>query len=146
MDWDIETIVAGIDGSEQSLSAARLATVIARRFGARLIIATVVRPPEGWWGIGGEPPAPEAFANAVVEARKEILDRAEASLDLEGVEYDTVEEVGDPAGALADLCRREDADLLVVGRRGAGLVERLLVGSVADRVTHIAPCPVITVP
>lgn len=146
MDWKIETIVAGLDGSDQSLSAARLAATVARQFGARLILATVVRPPEGWWGIGGEPPAPEAFAKAVVEARKEILDRAEAALDLEGITYETVEEAGDPAAQLADLCRREGADLLVVGRRGAGLVERLLVGSVADRVTHIAPCPVLTVP
>lgn len=146
MDWEIKTVVAGIDGSDQSLEAARLAAAIGRRFGARLILATVVRPPEGWWGIGGEPPAPEAFATAVVEARKEILDRAEAALDLEGIEYDTVQEVGDPAGQLTELCRSENADLLVVGRRGAGLVERLLVGSVADRVTHIAPCPVLTVP
>ncbi|HLT95288.1 MAG TPA: universal stress protein [Acidimicrobiia bacterium] len=146
MDWNLETIVVGVDGSDQSLNAARLAVALARQFNARLLITTVVRPPEGWWGIGGAPPPPEAFASAVVEGRRRILDHAEAELDLDDIGYDTVEEIGDPAGRLADLCESENADLLVVGRRGAGLVERLVVGSVADRVTHIAPCPVLIVP
>lgn len=146
MEWNIGTIVVGVDGSDQSLDAARLATSMARRFEARLLIATVVRPPEGWWGIGGAPPPPDAFSAAVVEGRRQILDQAEEALDLSGLDYDTVGEVGDPAGQLSELCRSEEADLLVVGRRGAGLVERLVVGSVADRVAHMAPCPVLTVP
>lgn len=146
MDWELGTIVTGVDGSEHSLGAARLAASIARRFDARLLIVTVVRPPEGWWGIGGAPPTPDAFAAAVVEGRRKVLDNAEDALDLEGLTYDTVEEVGDPAIQLSEVCRAEGADLLVVGRRGAGLVERLIVGSVADRVAHTAPCPVLTVP
>lgn len=146
MDWQIRTIVVGVDGSDHSLEAARVAASIARRWNARLLITTVVRPPEGWWGIGGAPPTPDAFAAAVVEGRRRILDHAEETIELEGIDYDTVEEVGDPATRLADLCRTEEADLLVVGRRGAGLVERLIVGSVADRVAHTAPCPVLTVP
>lgn len=146
MDWQIKTIVVGVDGSEQSLEAARRAVSLARRFGARLLITTVVRPPEGWWGIGGAPPSPDVFAAAVVEGRRRILDQAEAELELDGIDYETVEEIGDPATQLAEVCRVEEADLLVVGRRGAGLVERIVVGSVADRVAHAAPCSVLTVP
>lgn len=146
MTWDIKTVVVGVDGSDHSLEAARLAAAIARQWQARLLIATVVRPPEGWWGIGGAPPTPDAFAAAVVEGRRRVLDEAEQSLDLDGIEYDTVEEVGDPATRLSEVCRAESADLLVIGRRGAGLVERIIVGSVADRVAHTAPCPVLTVP
>lgn len=145
-DWELKTIVVGVDGSDQSLEAARMATSLARRFGARLLIATVVRPPEGWWGIGGAPPTPDAFASAVVEGRRRILDAAEDALDLDGIEYETVGEVGDPATRLSELADSENADLLVIGRRGAGLVERIVVGSVADRVAHTAPCPVLTVP
>ena len=146
MTWDIKTVVVGVDGSDHALEAANLATSIARKWNARLLIATVVRPPEGWWGIGGAPPTPDAFAAAVVEGRRQVLDQAEKSLDLNDLNYDTVEEVGDPATRLAEVCRAENADLLVVGRRGAGIVERLIVGSVADRVAHTAPCPVLTVP
>lgn len=146
MTWDISTVVVGVDGSDHSLEAARVAAAIARKWETRLLITTVVRPPEGWWGIGGAPPTPDAFANAVIEGRKRVLDEAEQALELDGIEYEMVEEVGDPASRLAELCRTENAGLLVVGRRGAGLVERIVVGSVADRVAHAAPCPVLTVP
>ena len=146
MNWNPSTIVVGVDGSDLSMAAADVAVSIARQQEARVLLATVVRPPEGWWGIGGAPPPPESLANAVIESRREILDRAEATLDLEGVDYDTVEEVGDPATMLADVCRSNDAGLLVVGRRGAGLMERLVLGSVADRLAHSAPCPLLIVP
>jgi nucleotide-binding universal stress UspA family protein len=79
------------------------------------------------------------------EAQQTILDATIAGLDLEGVEWEATEEIGEPASALADVCRELGADLLVVGRRGAGLVERLVMGSVADRVAHYAPCPVLIV-
>ena len=146
MTWDVGTVVVGVDGSDHSLEAAKIAVEIAKKWQARLLITTVVRPPEGWWGIGGAPPTPDAFANAVVEGRRQVLNEAEEALDLEGVTYDTVEEVGDPATRLAEVCRTEEAGLLVIGRRGAGIVERIIVGSVADRVAHTAPCPVLTVP
>lgn len=146
MNWNPATIVVGVDGSDQSLSAAEVAVAIARQHSARLLLTTVVRPPEGWWGIGGAPPPPESLANAVVESRREILDQAETTLELDGVDYDTVEELGDPATMLADVCRSNDAGLLVVGRRGAGLMERLVLGSVADRLAHSAPCPLLIVP
>lgn len=145
-DWAPKTVVAGVDGSDHSLDAARVAAAIAHRFDGKLFIVTVVRPPEGWWGIGGAPPSPDAFSAAVVEGRRRILDQAEKELELTGLAYETVEEVGDPAARLAAVCEDSHADLLVVGRRGAGLVERLVLGSVADRVSHIAPCSVLTVP
>ncbi len=38
------------------------------------------------------------------------------------------------------------ADLLVIGRRGAGLAERVLLGSVADRLAHHSKIPVLIIP
>lgn len=146
MDWQPKTIVVGLDGSDKSLEAARVGVSMARASSAKLLLTTVVRPPEGWWGIGGAPPPPEALANAVVESRRQILDEAESTLELEGIDYDTVEELGEPAMMLAEVCRANEADLLVVGRRGAGFVERIVLGSVADRLAHSAPCPLLIVP
>jgi nucleotide-binding universal stress UspA family protein len=139
-------VVVGIDGSEQSLHAARAAADIAKKNDGSLYIITVVRPPEGWWGIVGSPPPADVLTSSMSEAQQGILDRTIADLDLEGIAWEAAEEIGEPASCLADVCRDRDADLLVVGRRGAGLVERLVMGSVADRVAHYAPCPVLIVP
>jgi len=51
MNWNPTAIVVGIDGSDGSNRAAEIATEIARSAGAKLLLVTVIRPPEGWWGI-----------------------------------------------------------------------------------------------
>jgi nucleotide-binding universal stress UspA family protein len=144
--WNPRTIVVGIDGSTQSRHAAAMAASLAKQSGATLQLMTVVRPPEGWWGIVGSPPTPSALSKTLTDAQREILDSVVEELDLEGVDYHTLEDIGDPARVLVEHCEEVDADLLIVGRRGAGLIERIVLGSVANRVAHDAPCPVVLVP
>lgn len=144
--WSPNVIVAATDGSDQSLRAANVAAALARSNDAHLFIVTVVRPPEGWWGIVGAPPPAESLGNALADAQRIVLEKTVESVDLEGVDYETVEEVGDPANQLAAFAEENGADLLVIGQRGAGLVERIMVGSVADRLVHIAHTPVMVVP
>ncbi len=146
MTWNPSTIVVGVDGSDGSKRAAEHGVGMARTWQARLLIVTVVRTPEGWWGLGGAPPTPEALTTALMEGQKEILDEIEASLDLDGVDYEMVQELGDPVNRLLAVCEERNAGLLIIGRRGAGLVERVVLGSVADRLCQLAPCPVLIVP
>jgi len=144
--WSPNVIVSATDGSEQSLRAANAAAALARTNDAHLFLVTVVRPPEGWWGIVGAPPPAESLGNALADAQRVVLEKTVDAVDLEGVRYDTVEEVGDPANQLAAFAEAKEADLLVIGQRGAGLVERIMVGSVADRLVHISSVPVLVVP
>jgi nucleotide-binding universal stress UspA family protein len=144
--WNPKTIVVGVDGSEHARHAARVAVAIARQNDAVVHLVTVVRPPEGWWGIVGSPPTPTALSRSLADAQHEILDSVLAGLDLTGVEHLTVEEVGDPGRTLIQHVEEADADLLVLGTRGAGLIERIMLGSVAARVSQDAPCPVLLVP
>ena len=146
MDWIPSVIIAAVDGSEQSDRAAALAAAMARVHHARLILLTVVRPPEGWWGVTGEPPTPAALSEALISGQQEVLAAVERAIDLHDVEFTTVEELGEPTSTIIAVCEREKADLLIVGRRGAGLVERMVIGSVADRLAHHAPCPLLIVP
>lgn len=146
MEWQVSTIVTGIDGSDGSKRAAERAVAIARHWNARLLLVTVVRTPEGWWGIGGAPPSPEALSAALVEGHQKILAETEAQLDLDGIDFETIEELGDPVSRLIAVCEINEADVLVVGRRGAGLAERVILGSIADRLCHLASCPVLVVP
>lgn len=146
MDWKIETILVGVDGSEGSGRAAEFGAALARERGARLLLVTVVRTPEGWWGIGGAPPTPEAMSAALIEGQQKILRDTEEHLDLTGIEHETIEEVGDPATRLLAVSVERAVDLLVIGRRGASLAERVILGSVADRVCHLSEVPVLVVP
>ncbi|MGF1664836.1 MAG: universal stress protein [Acidimicrobiia bacterium] len=145
MSWQPNRIVAAVDGSEQSVGAARTAVEMARSTGATVTFVSVVRPPEGWWGLEGSPPSPEVLSEAVASGSRE-LSRVVSELDTTGVTFETVNELGDPASIIIALCERLDADVLVIGRRGAGLVERMMLGSVADRLAHHAPCSVLIVP
>ena len=52
----------------------------------------------------------------------------------------------DPADLIAAVAREVDADLIVVGTRGHGRVAGMLLGSVTQRLLHVAPCPVLAVP
>jgi nucleotide-binding universal stress UspA family protein len=146
MGWNPKTIVVGVDGSEVGKAAAEVAVEMARHWGAKLVVATVIRPPEGWWGIGGQPPTPEALAEAITKGQEDVLAALEDHLDLEGVDYEMTGELGDPTNMLLEVCDDREADLLVIGRRGAGLAERVLMGSVADRLTHHSKIPVMIIP
>jgi nucleotide-binding universal stress UspA family protein len=52
---------------------------------------------------------------------------------------------GVPHEEIVALARDERADLVVIGTTGRGGINRALLGSVADRVVRLAPCPVLTV-
>lgn len=82
----------------------------------------------------------------------ELIDHVKAqAAELAGAGYDThlhVETtVGtQPAHIIADLAEQCGADLILTGTRGHGPVAGLLLGSVATRLLHVAPCPVVVVP
>lgn len=144
--WETDSIVVGVDGSEHAEHAVAVATDVARQSGAKLTFVTVVRPPEGWWGIVGSPPTPSAVSDAIADAQRDVLEDALAKVDLEGIDHKVMTAIGDPARELLATCVEEEADLLVIGKRGAGLLERVMLGSVANRVANHVPIPLLIVP
>ena len=53
--------------------------------------------------------------------------------------------VGPPADTIVRVAREHDADLIVMGTHGRTGVQHVLLGSVAEKVVRLAPCPVLTV-
>ncbi|MEK7715145.1 MAG: universal stress protein, partial [candidate division NC10 bacterium] len=54
-------------------------------------------------------------------------------------------EVGVPFEEIVKAAEKEGADMIVMGTHGRSGLNRLLLGSVAERVIRLAPCPVLTV-
>ena len=62
-----------------------------------------------------------------------------------GISARWVLRTGVPYEEIVGAAARERADLIVIGTHGRGGLDRALLGSVADRVIRLAPCPVMTV-
>jgi nucleotide-binding universal stress UspA family protein len=140
----MKRIVCGFDGSEQSMKAARMAGDFARKYGAELTLVYVVEPyspPVDLPGISFVDwiePHRKAATRLIAEAAAKVAESA-------GVTPRTEVRVGPPANEIAFLAKDQGADLLVVGSRGLGAVKRMLLGSVADHVVHLAEIPVLVV-
>ncbi|MHB8873058.1 MAG: universal stress protein [Myxococcaceae bacterium] len=140
----MKRILVAVDGSESSLHAARLAAELAAKLGARLTLAyacvPMVYPAETAW-------VPVADVERAAEAHgQEVLKAAVAALREQGFEASTLIVHGPAAETLADAAKvDEDIGLVAVGSRGRGAVARVLLGSVADRLVHICPKPVLVV-
>jgi nucleotide-binding universal stress UspA family protein len=78
------------------------------------------------------------------EAR-ETLEQWAAKARQRGLKARTVVRTGTPHQEIVALATDERADLVVIGTHGRGGLNRALLGSVADRVVRLAPCPVLTV-
>ena len=88
---------------------------------------------------------PQSFWDAVRKGATETLDERRAKVEEAGlaVEVSLMEE--SPGAAILDLAERAKPDLIVMGSRGLSGVKHAFLGSVADRVVRLAPCPVMTV-
>ena len=135
-----DTIVLALDGSDEARNAIPVATELAEKEEAKLVIAHVLQYPAAK---GGEVPPPGED-----EIRAEIKQQAE-DLSTRGipVEVEFAESVlGGPAHAIVDIADRIGADLIVTGTRGRTSVAGVLLGSVTHRLLHIAKRPVLAVP
>lgn len=74
-----------------------------------------------------------------------LLDRAIARAGDRQVSIEPVLLGGDPAEALLRYAAECDRPILVIGRRGRGRLQGLLMGSVSDKAVHLAKCPVIVI-
>jgi nucleotide-binding universal stress UspA family protein len=139
-------IIVGIDGSAHSRRALEWAMREAAIRRVPLTVLTVQQAATGFWGDTIVYPDDQVPAEQVLKAAQgetdEILERLG---DKSRPPWVTVQAVnGIPAEALLDAAA--DADMIVVGSRGAGGFKKLLMGSVSLQITHHAHCPVVVIP
>lgn len=144
----LKRILVGFDGSDHAEKAVSMAEDLAAKYGAILHLAKVVdhshAPSElAEFAATEHLDSPDRVEERAVEERelRPLAARAHAS----GVDVQCAVLRGEPAGALIDYANNVGVDLIVMGRRGRGRMEGLLIGSVSAKLTSHANCAVLTV-
>jgi nucleotide-binding universal stress UspA family protein len=174
----MERIMVALDGSEHSEKALDLASDIAARCGAELVLLHAVSDKPltdaerhmveveylneigtGLDGFAVEPPGdPSVRAQRILQhyadvARRfrevlgqRLMSQARARARDKGVRsVQNVLENGDPASTILRLAKGLHVDMIVLGSRGLGDAQGLLMGSVSHNVAHLAECTCVSV-
>jgi nucleotide-binding universal stress UspA family protein len=141
-------IVVGVDGSPQSKAAVEWAALEAALRGSQLTLVHVMTDPSAAVWVDGPVPLPVDYWRGRREQAQQVLDDANR-IALEALPLGNIITVdqelatGSPQSTLVDLSK--DAETIVVGSRGLGGVQRVLLGSVSSGLVHHAHCPVAVI-
>lgn len=136
--WEVQNILVPVDFSDASINALRHAKELALTYGAQLTLLHAVEEVVYPSAYGLEPvnlPGPEV----VERVEKNLADLARSEI---GYEHVVVEaEVGYAPSAILDHAETNEMDLIVIATHGRTGLERMLLGSVTERVVRRAPAP-----
>jgi len=144
----VDHVLVTLDGSEESEAALRPALELSRLFGASCTLVRIVQSLadlESSWVLNPFEPVGEQLGDAR-RAAEEEMDAVCARFRAEGFAVDCTARVAEHvAEGILDLAREKRADLMAIATHGRGVVGRLALGSVADKVVRAAECPVLLV-
>jgi nucleotide-binding universal stress UspA family protein len=136
-----KTIIWATDGSHEAERALPSALDLAREGDAKLL---VVHANERFGGRAGGVPRLADEDEIVSALRAKVHELVESGVDAEFRVIHGTDR--DPGDLVAKVARESAADVIVVGTRGHGRLAGMLLGSVTQRLLHVAPCPVLAVP
>lgn len=138
-------ILVPTDFSAQSERAWAAARGLARALGAELALVHVfAENPLFSEGLVSGERVREVYRTGREWADKTLTSWAEAAR-ADGLTVSTAIRTGIPYREVVAAAKESRADLIVIGTHGRGGLDRALLGSVADRVIRLAPCPVLAV-
>ena len=123
-------LVLATDGSRHADAAAVTTARLARVCDAGVSVVSVTTPSHG----------PERRTEA-----RQAVDRVVEHLRGQGTEVEGLVQEGVPAEVITGLARERNADLIVTGSQGRSGLERVLIGSVSERILNETPCAVLVV-
>lgn len=135
-----EKILVLTDGSQNSRSALRYAITIGKKFGAALDVLLVIEdmPPYISLEIDDE------FIFRLQETMRQEVENCISFCRKSGVEAQGIIRHGVPYEEITTYAEEQGVDLIVLATHGHTGLSHILLGSVAEKVIHHAPCPVLT--
>ncbi len=145
----LKKILVAIDGSQPSQRALDMGAQIAEKFDAVLVLIYVIRDmqlPESLRQMAEVELVQESRLTTLQKIGQTILAEAATRAKKQGAK-DVRNEVrpGDPAGAILRYVAENGVDLIVLGSRGLGDMESILLGSVSRKVSNLAKVGCLTV-
>ncbi len=142
-------ILCAVDGSEHALKAAEAASELAAKLGAKLTFLTVTKELKvteeikRYMEIENLTGSPQYVLDEMTE---QVLQGAKDCARRCGLgSVSTEVKVGHPARTIVAFAKRDGTDLIVMGSRGHGDIEGVLLGSVSHKVSSLATCTCMTV-
>lgn len=137
----LRNVAVATDLAECSERAVQHALAVARHFGATLHFLHLVRPSEFVYAPEMLPAMDDAAVRDCDSHIRELKQRHR----LDGIDFRCWIKDGEVEDVLPGFVRSEGIDLLLVGTHGRGGLQRLLQGSIAQRIFHVVHCPVVVV-
>ena len=150
--YPINKILLPTDGSKFSIKAAKYASKVAKKHNSKVTLLHVMHlhfPDEK------KPIEIDDLESAVIEIEheKEIKERAINIIEKtkkffieENIPFDTEYFLfGNIPEIIVNTAKKENFDLIIMGHKGLTGLKHAMLGSVAERVCHIAPCPVLII-
>jgi nucleotide-binding universal stress UspA family protein len=146
----LKKLLVPTDFSENSKRALIYAVRLAQRNNSSLILFHVSELPEFVRQL------PEDFCyesneelrklfDAIKRRSEEKLVRVSRNVQGSNVEIETLQRLGTPYEEIVKVAKEKEVDWIVIGAHGYTDAKHVLLGSTADRVVNIAPCPVLVV-
>jgi nucleotide-binding universal stress UspA family protein len=139
-----QNILCAVDGSKPALKAAQTASSLAAELGAKLTFLTVTKEIDltedvkRYMEIEHLTGSPQYVLDRSTE--QIIQDARECAREAGVADMRTEVKVGNPARTIIAFAERNGIDLIVMGGRGHGEIEGILVGSVSHKVSNLAKC------
>jgi nucleotide-binding universal stress UspA family protein len=139
-------IIVAVDGSKYSLDAVRFLTTRMGWAKERPQVELLfVHPPVPKLSGLGAVVGKKQLDRYYQEEGTEALAAARQLLDAAKVAYEPHILVGPPAETIVAHAKRSKADLLLIGHRGVSAAASMVIGSVASKLLHLSPIPVLLV-
>lgn len=141
---EIKKILCAVDFSDYSKSVADYARLIAQGSNAEVVCLYVAPSMSQYVGFHVPPSSIESFVGEIVSGADTTMD---AFIAENFHELNARGEVvtGYPAEEILGMAEKENADMIIMGTHGRKGIDRILFGSVAEKVVKTAVCPVLTI-